>query len=59
MQAYCVKCRAKKEMKDAKAIGFWTCWVNRSGAPADELGFTPDVVMNNLTDLVNTLITRS
>lgn len=43
----------------AKAFGLWTCWVNCTGAPEDELGFTPDVVMNNLTDLADTLITRS
>jgi 2-haloacid dehalogenase len=36
----------------AKNFGFWTCWVNRSKAPQDELGFTPDVVANSLTDLV-------
>jgi len=29
--------------------------VNRSGAPADELGFTPDVTASNLTNLVDTL----
>jgi len=39
----------------AKAFGFWTCWVNRFGAPADELGFTPDVTASNLTNLVDTL----
>ncbi len=36
----------------AKNFGFWTCWVNRSKAPQDELGFAPDGVANTLTDLV-------
>ncbi len=36
----------------AKSFGFWTCWVNRSGAPADELGFPPDARANTLADLV-------
>ena len=30
MQAYCVKCRAKKEMKDAKAI------IMKNGKPATQ-----------------------
>jgi len=37
----------------AKSFGYWTCWVNRSKAPADELGFTPDLTANTLTDLVD------
>ena len=36
----------------AKNFGFWSCWVNRSKAPQDELGFTPDGVASTLTDLV-------
>jgi len=36
----------------AKSFGFWTCWVNRSKAPVGELGFTPDVTVNSLTDVV-------
>jgi len=35
----------------AKAAGLWTCWVNRSGAPEDELGFPPDARANTLADL--------
>lgn len=35
----------------AKAAGLWTCWVNRSGAPEDELGFLPDARANTLADL--------
>ncbi len=40
----------------AKAFGFWACWVNRSNAPGDELGFTPDVMVHTLTDLVNVVL---
>lgn len=39
----------------ARAFGFWTCWVNRSGASADELGFMPDIIASSLSDLVDTL----
>jgi len=39
----------------AKAFGFWTCWVNRSAAPGDELGITPDVTVKTLADLVDVL----
>jgi len=37
----------------AKAAGLWTCWVNRSGAPEDELGFLPDARANTLADLAS------
>lgn len=36
----------------AKAFGFRTHWVDRSGAPGDELGITPDVTLRTLTDVV-------
>ncbi len=36
----------------AKNFGFWTCWVNRSKAPQDELGFAPDATVSSLTELV-------
>ena len=39
----------------AKAVGFWTCWVNRSNAPEEELGFTPDVIVSSLTDLAHAI----
>lgn len=39
----------------AKAFGFWTCWVNRSGATMDELGFRPDATVSSLADVVNVL----
>ena len=37
----------------AKAAGLWTCWVNRLGAPEDELGFLPDARANTLADLAS------
>ncbi len=43
------------DVAGAKAFGLWTCWVNRSKAPEDELGFTPDATANTLTDLVDVL----
>lgn len=36
----------------AKNFGFRTHWINRSGAPADELGVLPDANLRLLTDLV-------
>jgi 2-haloacid dehalogenase len=35
----------------AKAFGYPTYWVNRSGAPTEELGFVPDGIGGNLSDL--------
>jgi 2-haloacid dehalogenase len=35
----------------ARTFGFTTFWINRSGAPIDELGVTPDRVMKSLADL--------
>ena len=43
MQAYCVKCRAKKEMKDAKAITM------KNGRPATQ-GVCPDMQDQNVQD---------
>jgi 2-haloacid dehalogenase len=40
------------DVAGAKAFGFRTYWVNRSGDPGDELGITPDVTLRTLTDLV-------
>jgi 2-haloacid dehalogenase len=37
----------------AKSFGFWTCWLNRAGAPWEELGFAPDVTASRLTELVD------
>ena len=41
------------DVNGAKSYGFWTCWVNRLNNTWDELGFSPDVTVNKLTDLVN------
>ena len=35
----------------AKSFGFRTFWVNRAGAPRDELGFAPDHELGSLTEL--------
>jgi 2-haloacid dehalogenase len=35
----------------AKAFGFRTFWVNRAGAPVDELGVRPDHELRSLADL--------
>jgi 2-haloacid dehalogenase len=35
----------------AQRFGFSVCWVNRSGAPVDRLGFEPDAVITSLADL--------
>ena len=36
----------------AKAFGLRVAWVNRAGAPAERLGFAPDVVVRDLVELV-------
>lgn len=41
------------DVNGAKSFGFWTCWVNRSNNTWDELGFSSDVTVSNLTDLSN------
>jgi 2-haloacid dehalogenase len=43
------------DVNGAKAFGFWTCWVNRSDAYPDELGFKPDATVKALTELVDAL----
>lgn len=35
----------------AKAFGFRVCWVNRAGAPLDELGLTPDATVSRLDEM--------
>jgi 2-haloacid dehalogenase len=37
----------------ARAFGFRTFWVNRSGAPVDALGVTPDHEVRSLTEIVD------
>jgi 2-haloacid dehalogenase len=39
------------DVAGAKAFGFRTYWVNRSGAPEEELGVRPDVTLRSLSDL--------
>lgn len=40
------------DVAGAKVFGFRSHWVNRSGAPGDELGVTPDAILKSLSDLV-------
>lgn len=40
------------DVAGAKVFGFRTHWVNRSEAPAEELGVSPDATLKSLTDLV-------
>jgi len=35
----------------AKAFGFRACWINRDGAPPDELGLTPDMMVRRLDEI--------
>jgi 2-haloacid dehalogenase len=35
----------------AKSFGFRVCWINRTGAPVDRLGFTPDRILEGLAPL--------
>ena len=43
------------DVMGAKSFGFWTCWVNRQSAQPDELGITPDIEVNSLTELAEAL----
>ena len=44
-----------RDIVGAGAFGLWTCWVNRSGAPLDGLGVTPDVTVSSITELADLL----
>jgi 2-haloacid dehalogenase len=35
----------------AKAFGYRVCWCNRSGAPPDDMGFAPDMVVGRLDQI--------
>jgi 2-haloacid dehalogenase len=35
----------------AKSFGFKVCWINRTGAPLDPLGPTPDLVVRTFDEL--------
>jgi 2-haloacid dehalogenase len=43
------------DVAGAKSFGFQVAWVNRSGAPPEELGLTPDLEVADLTGLVDAL----
>lgn len=40
------------DVMGAKAFGLQVAWINRAQAPADTLGFTPDIVLTRLDELV-------
>lgn len=39
----------------AKAFGFTVCWVNRAGAPLDDLGLPPDATVSRLDEMPRAL----
>jgi 2-haloacid dehalogenase len=39
------------DVAGAKAFGYQVAWCNRSGAPAEELGVRPDLVVSRLDQL--------
>jgi 2-haloacid dehalogenase len=43
------------DVAGAKAFGFQTVWVNRPGAPLEELGVTPDLEVPDLGGLARAL----
>ncbi len=43
------------DVTGAKTFGMWAAWVNRTGAPWEDLGFTPDATVANLTELPQVL----
>jgi 2-haloacid dehalogenase len=43
------------DVNGARAFGLWAAWVNRSGAPWEDLGFAPDVTVSSLTELPSVL----
>jgi 2-haloacid dehalogenase len=40
----------------AKSFGFTVYWINRSGAPVDRLGFTPDAQVQSLAELADEVL---
>jgi 2-haloacid dehalogenase len=40
----------------AKSYGFTVYWVNRTGAPVDALGFTPDAQVKSLAELADEVL---
>jgi 2-haloacid dehalogenase len=43
------------DVTGAKAFGLWAAWVNRRGAPWDDLGFAPDATVSGLMELSTVL----
>ncbi len=43
------------DVAGAKAFGFRVAWVNRQGAPVEELGVTPDLEVRDLSQLADAL----
>jgi 2-haloacid dehalogenase len=39
------------DVAGAKAFGYRVCWCNRQGAPAEELGVAPDLVVSRLDEI--------
>ncbi len=50
-EAICFVSSNSFDVIGAKAFGFQVCWVNRTNAPLDELGFLPDAQVSRLTEL--------
>ncbi|MFI5088546.1 MAG: haloacid dehalogenase type II [Terriglobales bacterium] len=43
------------DIAGAKSFGLWTCWINRSKAPEEELGLRPDAMIGSLAELQGAL----
>jgi len=43
------------DVNGATAFGFWTCWINRSQAPWEGLGHTPNATISSLDSLPSLL----
>jgi 2-haloacid dehalogenase len=43
------------DVAGAKAFGYRTCWCNRLGAPAENLGITPDLEASRLDEILTKL----
>jgi 2-haloacid dehalogenase len=41
------------DVAGAKAFGFQACWLNRSNAPVEVLGFSPDRIINTALELTS------
>jgi 2-haloacid dehalogenase len=45
-------CRRTRDVAGAAWFGYTTFWLNRTGAPADELGASPDGTGSGMVDLL-------